>query len=110
MKGLTVRNLQERVRMQARERYSDDLIKLASIDLWLDEIHGLHRHAEDVLFDLEIRYGKAGFGGDSPDVAGLKRKFTRIHGAMLHRLVMTANAAGIDLEESMLDLLNRENP
>lgn len=110
MSGLAIGDLQERVRMQSRARHSDDPVKLVSIDLWLDELDGLRRRAGDVLFELELRYQKSGFGGDRPEVAALGRQFTRIHGAMMHRLVMTANAAGIDLEQSMLDLLQREDP
>lgn len=110
MSGLTVKELQDMAWLQALARHDDDRVKLASIDLWLDEIPGLRSQAADVLFDLDIRYSRTGFGGDDPDVAELKKKFSRALGLVMHRSVMAANAAGIDLEQAMLELLQGENP
>lgn len=108
MSGLTVKDLQEQVRLQARTRYADDLIKLQSIDLWLDQIPFISDRAVDLLLDLEIRHDRTGFGGDHPQVVRLKSQFVRVLAELLHCLIMTANAAGIDLEKAMLEMLSRE--
>jgi len=95
--------------MRARDRYSDDPVKLVSIDLWLEQMQPIGERAGDILFELELSHRRVGFGGDDPDVARLKQEFARVFGELMHRSILTANAAGLDLEQVMQEMLQRED-
>ncbi len=107
---LTIGDFQEQVRMQSQERYSDDPVKLESIDLWVDLIKRFCAQAEDVLFELEVQHDRVGFAGNDPQVARLRKKFACTLGELVWMTFLTASAAGINLDDVLLERLRRDDP
>ena len=108
-RALTLGDFQEQVRLQSQERYSDDPVKLESIDLWVDEIRRIGARAEDLLFELEVQHDRVGFGGSNPQVARLRKKFACTLGELVWMTFLTASAAGIDLDDVLLERLRRDD-
>jgi len=108
MRDVTVKELQQQVRLSAVEKYADDLVKLAASELWLGEIALPLARCSDTLFRLEVDHNRTGFGGDDSNVARLRRRFERNLARLLHLTIMVANAEKIDLAEAMHELLQEE--